>query len=342
MRLALRRSLSALLFTCLLAACAPRLQPPGETSTTPVITPGPDLQWQAGDGRILPLRRWQPDAAPPRAIILAIHGFNDYSNAFTEAAGWWAGQGIITYAPDQRGFGRAPYTGLWAGADRMADDVLELSAALRRLHPGVPLYWLGESMGGAVSLHALSRGLAADRPKGLLLVAPAVWGRATMPIHYRVALWLGSYTIPWKTFTGRGLKIQASDNIPMLRRLSRDPLFIKATRVDAIHGLSNLMDLAAEVRPTGMPLLLLYGVKDEVIPKKPVEAFVRKLKAMPDIDLRIAVYPNGWHMLLRDLQAETVWRDVAGWISDPQAALPSGAERESLPLFREDEKTERD
>lgn len=275
------------------------------------------------------MRRWVP--ASPRAVILALHGFNDYSNAFTEAAEWWSAQGIATYAPDQRGFGTAPYRGLWPGEDRLAQDLAELSALLRGRHPGVPLFWLGESMGGAVVLHALEQ--TTVRPDGAILVAPAVWGRESMPVPYRVALWAASYTIPWKTFTGSGLKIQASDNIEMLRRLSRDPLFIKATRVDAIHGLVNLMDAASTARPERLPVLLMYGLKDEVIPKPPVERFVERLKVRPDITMRILVYHNGWHMLLRDLQAETVWRDTATWIADPAAALPSGEERRALPLF---------
>ncbi len=31
-------------------------------------------------------------------------------------------------------------------------------------------------------------------------------------------------------------------------------------------------------------------------------------------------------MLLRDLQAEIVWRDIAAWLEDPAARLPSGAD----------------
>lgn len=332
------RAIAVLLFLCVAVACAPRLQPPGDTPMAPAVAPN-EAAWQAGDGRELPLRRWLPDGAPPRAIILALHGFNDYSNAFTEATKWWAKHGLATYAPDQRGFGRAPFTGYWPGEDRLAEDVRELDAVLRRRHPGVPVYWLGESMGGAVVLHSLMRNTSA-RPDGVVLVAPAVWGRASMPLLYRLALFATSYTIPWKTFTGSGLKIQASDNIEMLRRLSRDPLFIKATRVDAIHGLVNLMDEAALSRPIGTPLLLLYGVKDQVIPKPPVEKFVEALKATQGIDMRVAVYSEGWHMLLRDLQAEVVWRDVNAWIGNRAAPLPSGAERSRLPLFSEDEKKE--
>lgn len=323
---------AAVLLACLLLlgpGCAPRLQPPGALEVAPAMRPT-DATWQAGDGRILPLRRWLPEGRPS-AILLAVHGFNDYGNAFAEAGEWWAERGIATYAPDQRGFGRSEYRGFWPGGDRLATDIAELSRILRQRHPDTPLFWLGESMGGAVTLIALEQG--AVNPDGLVLVAPAVWGRESMPWYYNATLWLATYTIPWKTFTGSGLKIQASDNIEMLRRLGRDPLFIKATRVDAIHGLVNLMDRAALTRPQGPPLLLLYGARDEVIPKKPVEKFAETLEADPDVDLRMAVYANGWHMLLRDLQAEIVWRDIAVWLGDQQAALPSGAERQALPLF---------
>jgi hypothetical protein len=37
------------------------------------------------------------------------------------------------------------------------------------------------------------------------------------------------------------------------------------------------------------------------------------------------LYENGWHMLTRDLQGEIVTRDIAAYIRDPGAPLPSGA-----------------
>lgn len=311
----------------LLAACAPRLQPPGDMAVRPELMVE---DWRASDGRMLPLRRWLPDGAPD-AVILALHGFNDYGNAFADLGAWLAERGIAIYAPDQRGFGASPHRGLWPGGDRLAEDLIELSRLLQRRHPNTPLYWLGDSMGGAVALLALKRD--ALRPSGVVLVAPAVWGRATMPVHYRTALWLASHTVPWMTVTGRGLDILASDNIEMLRRLSRDPMVIKETRIDAIYGLVDLMDEAAEARPRGLPILLLYGAKDEVIPRKPVEAFVAALMTAPEIELRVAIYDEGWHMLLRDLQAGIVWQDIEAWIANHRVALPSGEEIEQLPLF---------
>jgi alpha-beta hydrolase superfamily lysophospholipase len=102
-------------------------------------------------------------------------------------------------------------------------------------------------------------------------------------------------------------------------------LVIKETRADALWGLTDLMDrglvAAAGIR---QPVLLLYGDKDEIIPRRAVERMVAALAAPK----RIALYPDGWHMLFRDLQREVVWRDVLAWMIEPERPLPSGFERD--------------
>ena len=112
----------------------------------------------------------------------------------------------------------------------------------------------------------------------------------------------------------------------MLRALSRDPLVIKQTRVDAMWGIVNLMDDAlASARRFDAPALFLYGARDEIVPP---DATLRMFESLPaDGAHTIAVYDAGYHMLLRDLQAPTVWQDVLAWIGDRRATLPSGADR---------------
>ena len=41
-------------------------------------------------------------------------------------------------------------------------------------------------------------------------------------------------------------------------------------------------------------------------------------------------------MLLRDLQARTVWVDIAAWITDPGAPLPSGADERAATILAKD------
>ncbi len=333
--------LAPLLMAALVGACTPGLLPPG-----PGLDPGgPEAGFQdtvllTGDGLALPYESWLPEGengAKPKAVILALHGFNDYSNAFVEAGEFWASQGIATYAYDQRGFGAAPHTGSWPGEEAIIDDLATAISSLRARHLDVPLFLLGESMGGAVILTAAARDMLPPI-EGAILAAPAVWGRETMPWYQRWALWLGAHTVPWAEVSGRGLRIQASDNIEMLRGLGRDPLVIKETRIGAVYGLVNLMDAALVAAPEiELQALVLYGARDEVVPKAPILRFWHDLPEDQRDRQRLVVYENGWHLLLRDLEAEVVLSDIASWVVNPNAPLPSGADHQALEaLERED------
>jgi len=276
------------------------------------IEPAFEGEWfVARDGTRLALARWETEN--PKAVLVALHGMSDYSNAFALPAPWWAARGITVYAYDQRGFGRSPHRGLWAGGDAMRADFADAVSIVRARHPGVPVHALGLSMGGAVVMSALASE-SAPRVNGAILVAPAVWGWRELPLSYRAALWVGAHAAPWMELSGRGLKITPSDNIEMLRAIARDPLFIKRTRTDAVYGLVTLMDeaYAAASRIASPPILYLYGEKDEIIPKGPTA------EAMATLGKKACVkrYPDGYHMLLRDLAGPERWKDIADWIAD--------------------------
>ncbi len=324
-----------------LAACAPAIDPPlrpaalavtpdaAVPATTPRFT---DHTFVTTDGQRLPLRKWLPQGRV-RAVILALHGFNDYSRAFAMPAALWAQDGIATYAYDQRGFGAAPERGRWPGREALATDATAACGILRRMYPGIPLYLLGESMGGAVAMIAATGESGTPVPDidGIILSAPAVWGRAMMDLLPKAALFVGVRFLPAMTLTGQSLHILASDNIPMLRALGRDPLVIKKTRVDTIWGLVNLMDAALAAAPRlHVPVLVLYGAHDEIIPRRAMRRFVETLPRDPGARRSFAYYRRGYHMLLRDLEGPTVSADVAGWILDPDAPVLSGADRRAF------------
>lgn len=312
----------AVLFGALIAlgACAPRLEPAGPAIQAPGLQKNRVVQ---ADGARLPLRSWLPETQP-RAVIVALHGFNDYGRAFEKPGTYWSDRGIATYAFDQRGFGGAPNRGVWAGHDTMVADAAAAVALIRARYPGRPVFVAGESMGGAIALIAAARGVL--DAEGLILVAPALRGRRYIGAFPKATLWLGARTIPWYPLTGQGLRIQASDNIPMLRALGADPLVIKQTRVDAIKGLVDTMDAAIDAAAAvKIPSLILYGSRDELVPKKPTFDMIAALP--PEAGPRPAVYRSGWHLLLRDLKAQIVLDDVVAWIADRSAPLPSGADR---------------
>ncbi len=318
-RLSLR--ILAVALYLIVAGCAPALQSFADRDVTPKINKNTIVM---SDGARLPLRVWQ--ARHTSAAIVALHGFNDYSNAFAEPGAWFRQRGISTYAYDQRGFGETQQRGLWPGSDVMASDLATAVDLVRHRHPGVPIFILGLSMGGAVAMKTLGRApLKAVR--GVILSAPAVWGWRAMNPFYKSALWLAAHTVPFMSATGEGLGIQASDNIDMLRALGRDPLVIKDTRIDSVYGLVTLMDEAYEASASlSTPVLYVYGQNDELVPRQPTFEVVQQISAPK----KFVYYKNGWHMLLRDRQRKRVWRDIAAWITNNKQPLPSREEVRDL------------
>lgn len=306
-----------------LAACAPAMQ-------TPQLTPsgfnGPRLEADAliaEDGARLPLTVWRPQG-PPRAVIVALHGMNDSRSTWWMAGPWWAEQGVVTYAYDQRGFGDAPERGLWAGEHLLTGDLRTAVRLARQAHPGVPVAVVGESLGSSVIIAAM----ASDNPPAadrVVLTAPAVWGWSAQPVPNRVALWvaarlLGETAVEPPEFVTRD--IYASDNILELYRMGRDPAMTLTTRFDAVYGLVDIMETASRdlerVRP---PVAYLYGGRDQLIAMEPTR---RALTRLPP-GARTAFYPDGHHLLTRDHEAEAVMADVLAFVLDPTAPWPSGA-----------------
>ena len=274
------------------------------------------------DGYRLPLRGWG-DAREARGLVLALHGFNEHAGVtFARLGPYLAAHGFLVYAYDQRSFGATAGRGHWAGGDQLIADLRTLAALLHQRHPRLPLYLLGESMGGAAIMAA---GATADTA-GTVLIAPAVWSRDTMNPLQRLALSIAASTLPWLELTGKGLDRPPTDNLTMLRTYADDPLIIKATRIESLWGVTNLMDRARAAAPhLPRPTLVLYGEHDRIIPR---EAFCALLDDLPtaDADLRLVLYVRGWHMLTRDLQGERAMNDIATWLANPQAPLSSGEE----------------
>jgi hypothetical protein len=118
---------------------------------------------------------------------------------------------------------------------------------------------------------------------------------------------------------------------------------LKKARVDTIYGLVNLMDMAVAAAPRlKRPALVLFGSREEVIPPKAARLALGLLPREPAGDdgrplARMGIYREGYHMLLRDLAADAVRRDIVAWIEDAGRALPSGADEAAEIVLAQDD-----
>lgn len=298
-------------------------------SAAPISSPEKPVRlasahFEAADGAVLPVQTFMPASMPPRAIVIALHGFNDYRRAFDLPALELQRAGILLMAYDQRGFGATARWGRWAGIKSYDEDLRAVLAQIHQHYPQLPIFILGESMGAAVAITAL-QGPPLAGVAGIILSAPALWSRDTMPWYQQWVLELATWLAPDLTLTGSGLKVQASDNFEALKALSRDVWVIKATRVDAIAGLADLMDEAqVTLSKLSPPVLMLYGGRDEVIPWPPIGRALRRLDAKAGI--RMVFYPSGYHLLLRDHGRRSALGDLVAFIQNTSGPLPSGCE----------------
>jgi acylglycerol lipase len=308
-----------------LSACAPIVQ---QAATPGPGFSGPRLEaddFISFDGARLAMKRWEPPAGTePWAVIVGLHGMNDYSNAFHLAAPVWAADGIATYAYDQRGFGASPGRGVWGGDGLMTEDLRTLTALVRQRYPRAIVAVAGISMGGSVAIEAF----ASDRPPAadrLVLLGPGVWGWSSQPIPYATALWITAHVARSSVLTPPDFivdKVQPTDNREELIRMGRDKLMIWGARTDTLYGVVSAMEHAQQqIGHIAAPVAYLAGQQDKIIPKTPTLRAARRLKPTD----RSAWYPKGYHLLLVDHQAPVVWRDVESFIRDPGAPLPSGA-----------------
>ncbi|QEH96497.1 alpha/beta hydrolase [Gluconobacter thailandicus] len=291
----------------------PDLRP--TTDETALIPPNVTLDMS--DGARIPLRIY-PASQPLRAVILALHGFGDSRDAWEFFAPPLSAAGIEIVAPDQRGFGATQDAGGWSSTTRMVQDTREELAWLHGRYPDLPLYVMGESMGGAVALL-----LATNPPpelSGTILLAPAImkigepWqtvldGLDTVAPHWK----LDGSAVP-------GERV-ASDNIHALRRMYFDPLTQHSSTIHPLSGLTHLMTTAFNAAPhVRTPMLMVFGGRDQFVLPPYTAHFLKRLPP----SVRLDEFPTAHHLISRDKRITA--QDVASWILTPDQALPSGGD----------------
>jgi acylglycerol lipase len=263
-----------------------------------------------GDGTRVPLAVWRPNEAP-RAIVLGLHGYGDYRQAFATAGRWLSARGIALLAYDQRGFGETATRGQWPGAEALVQDLADAVEALRAEEPKLPLIVLGESMGGSVALAGLASGRVASVDR-LILAAPGV--RASdMPLRqlHDLALRLGALALPWLAVElRRGARPWLAPEESA--RLADDPLILRELSVGTYDGLIELANLASAQPEVELPpTLLLYGELDATIPKAAIEDLAERLGEQATLRL----YPERHHLLLHELNSDELLAEWLDWLS---------------------------
>ncbi len=259
-------------------------------------------------------------------LILAIHGYNDYSNSFQIPGSYLSDHKIGITSFDLKGFGRNNNIGRWYELNNHIEDVIFNLNKIKKENPKKKIFILGESMGGAISLSLVNRHkkLPID---GVILVAPAIWNFTETNFWKSLPLKFLSKIFPKFKVSGKGIiKIQASNNLKMLKELSNDKFFVHKPTLNSLQGIVDLMDesfIDAEeyFKNPSYETLILVPLKDEIVPRKPLIELLKEQQIAANIPskIKIGVYEDSYHMILRDLNGNKITKDIKEWIYDKKS-----------------------
>jgi alpha-beta hydrolase superfamily lysophospholipase len=261
---------------------------------------------------------WQAWLTPGRSrgVVVIAHGAGEHSGRYGHVASRLVREGYAVYALDHRGHGRS--AGPRALVDRMDNLVADLdtlvlqATAEQPAGPGSerPLFLLGHSMGGTVSLcYALRH---QDRLNGLVLSGPLAAIDPPSPLTRIVA----------KTLSRLAPRVPAIGVDPSL--VSRDPAVVEAYTSDPLvhHGklpvrtVAELADAVesfpARVPEITVPTLILYGDADGIVLPEASTMLGRRIGAT---DRTVKAYPGLYHEILNEPERDQVMDDLVAWLN---------------------------
>ncbi len=251
-----------------------------------------------------------------RAAVVIAHGLGEHSGRYEHVAKALMDQGCAVYAMDHRGHGKSG--GPRAFVDKFANAVDDINSvvdlvveAQRPRARKKPIFLLGHSMGGALSLsYALKFG---ERLSGLILSGPAVALDGAPPLTGPISKVLS-------------LLAPRLGMFPIDPRLvSRDPEMVAAYERDPLnaHGkvpartlgeIVKFVELLPALLPAiQLPLLVMHGGEDKLAGVSGSRMVIERVSSS---DKTLNVYDGLYHEIFNELPEDRarVIGDMTGWI----------------------------
>uniref|UniRef100_A0A8C0JWG7 Monoglyceride lipase n=1 Tax=Canis lupus dingo TaxID=286419 RepID=A0A8C0JWG7_CANLU len=237
------------------------------------------------DGQYLFCRYWKPPGTP-KALIFVSHGAGEHCGRYDELAQMLVGLELLVFAHDHVGHGQSE-------GERMVvsdfhvfiRDVLQHVDFMQKDYPGLPVFLLGHSMGGAIAILT-----AAERPShfsGMVLISPLVLANPESATTFKVlAAKVLNLVLPNMSLGPIDSSV-LSRNKTEVDLYNSDPLICRA-------GLKGSADRLCDSKGA---YLLMESAKSQ--------------------DKTLKIYEGAYHVLHKELPEVTnsVFREINMWVS---------------------------
>jgi acylglycerol lipase len=274
------------------------------------------------DGYALFTYTWLPDedrlnGGLPRGTILIVHGYGEHAGRYDHVAEYFTSQGYAVYAFDQRGHGksRGAMLGYVDNTEIMRDDIYRIYEWVRTEQKTGPLFMLGHSFGGLMSLYFATK--YQSLLKALVITDAYVPSSSDFSAVQRVAV---------RTLAGLVPKFGPLPPVDS-KTLSKDPKVAESYDADpnVYHGkvpaktAVTIIDTGDKVRTLlpkiTLPILVMHGGSDPLA--NPVwSQYV--YEHLGSADKSIKIYDGLYHEILNEPERARVMADIWVWLAAHQ------------------------
>jgi len=271
---------------------------------------------QTADQLELVWQSWVP--VKPRGVIVIVHGLAEHGARYQETAEFLSGNSWAVYACDLRAHGLSPNPPK-AGrvhVNRFTDYFHDVDAMLglaQKNHEGLPLFILGHSMGGLISIsYVLAK---PESVAGAIISSPALGTHPEFkpPLFLKIMVSILSFLAP-RVLVDSELDTQAISRDPdVVKAYLDDPLISQKISARWYSELLKTMKRAnANAGTLRTPMLLMQSGSDRLVDP---DAPARWAKSAPEGLVELVVWEELYHEMLNEPEKDRVRARILGWLN---------------------------
>lgn len=266
------------------------------------------------EGRKVHTYTWKPQG-DPRALLFLCHGYGEllvpYYNQLAEAG---RASGLLVFGHDHVGHGRS-------GGERVqisdyadyTDPLLAHCREMKKTHPNLPLFLIGHSLGGLISLLSVLE--AQDLFAGLVLMGPLIHLDPKVAGRFMKSL-AAMLSKVWPSFSLAGIDVKMVTSDPeWQKKKTEDPLhYHGGAKARQGHCTIKVLDsLPDRFSQLTLPYLILHGANDQICSPSGSEALHKEAGST---DKTLKVIEGALHNLYAEkepIRSEAI-KDTVDWV----------------------------
>ncbi len=291
------------------------------------------------DGSELYVHNWQGHNSP-KAIVMLVHGMAEHGMRYAQLGNFLASNDIAVFALDMRGHGQSMTYGIQGhfadsnGWEQAIDDLRSLNHHIRHQYGHIPIYILGHSLGGYLSIDYLMQYCCSVQ--GALLSGTSYIQNTN---KYRLAQLLAKlerwrigprgrskllediifHPIRRQFKDGRSQHDWLSSDAEQVRLYLNDERcgFVCTTQMwlDVFTGLQRITPVQNMIQiDNDLPIFIFGGEFDAISRGQRMLDLANALRESGNRAVDVKLYPSMRHEPLHEKQRQRVMKDILHWL----------------------------